>query len=284
LTVRKVEAWDGTGLGPLADVSPDDLACHYRCLAAISVKGRPYDTTALLLAHRGHASPRLQVILRRELHPEVIPRVDPWSPQGIDVADGIAEEVAADLPVPSDLPTARLIRSVLRNVGRASRDGESEMAQRSLLAELSTGLLGGRPIDSAAASDAFEVETRPDEKELMRSDVDRSFNDHGQLGSQLGFPGDRVHELIENHLIELVSQVPLIESILRSTVLPKLDIELSDQELAELSVLVAAPAIASMELSLSWLVRTPPDPAAGLPEGLLAEVTHLAFEASEGKT
>jgi hypothetical protein len=280
-TVRDVESWDRDGLGPLADTAETDLAGHYGTLASISCRGRPYGTTAVLLASHGFACPLLQDVLRRELRVDEIPRMDPWSADGVKRVDEIAATVASDLRGAPDEPNVKTIRAMLRNVGRANRGGEVGMAQRAFLADAVTGVMGGKLIDSETAAQALGMETAPEGQEVLPRHFEQSFSGASKQSAGPWYPIERIRELVEDDLPGLVRQIPLVEQLLRYAFLPKIGVRLKDEEIAKLAVIVAAPVIVGMEASIKWVAEANLLTEGETPEMIMTELIDREKGATE---
>ena len=254
--VRDVEGWDKGGLGPLAEGSPIAVADHYVALSKISRRGRPFDTSAVLLAWSGFPSPRLRNVLSRFIPVDLVPETDPWSPKGMDEVDEIAESVVEDLQGAPDEPLARALRAMLRNVGRASPPGEGEMASRGFIADSVTLFMGGKIIDAEGAAHALGMETTEVGRDVLPSQFEWNSLEPPVPTPSAELPVRRIRELIDKDLPELVKHIPLVERLLDSFLLPQLGISLTDDERIKLSVLVAAPMIAGVEASIRWIAET----------------------------
>jgi hypothetical protein len=181
--------------------------------------------------------------------------MDPWSPAGVKRVDEIAETVASDLRGAPDEPNVRTIRAMLRNVGRANRGGEEEMAQRGFLADAVTGVMGGKLIDSETAAQALGMETTPEGQEVLPRHFEKSFSGTSKQTAGPQYPMERIRELVEDDLPGLVRQIPLVEQLLRYSFLPQIGVRLEDEEIAKLAVIVAAPVIVGMEASIRWVAE-----------------------------
>lgn len=243
VTARRIEDWDREGLNPVVEGSPKELANHYRAVADVTVRGRPSENAAVLLAGRGFACRLLQKVLYEENGLDKIPEIDPETDEGREEIERFVETMA------QQGSRSKLLNAMRQNIGRvAESSDDAELKWFGFLADVATLGLGGKPFDTALVVTALGMEVVDE----FRSVIETAYEHPGFLQAVDRptrpdiTPLQRTRQLIDEELPDLVRTIPYVEQYLRTLVVPTVEIEWNDEDLQTAAVIIAPSLIAGM--------------------------------------